>query len=109
MYTYLHIEELVQEGRELMWTATAFEGRDAPPETRDLYNTWLARARQVLSGRADPPSGWLDAHAPIPGRELARRADEVLAILQRVKGVSTEDYTPMVTGEPGAAGEEATR
>lgn len=100
MYTYLRIEELVQEGRELMWLATAFEGREVPAETRDLYTAWLAHVRRLIAGRAEPASGWQDA--PRTGRELAHRADEVLEVLQRVKGVSTEDYGPMVAGEPGS-------
>lgn len=100
MYTYLRIEELVQEGRELQWVATPFEGRHMPAETRALYTDWLARVREVLAGREQPASGWQES--PDTGRDMVHCVEEVLAILLRLKGVSTEDYSLLVTTEPGS-------
>ncbi|MBI3948028.1 MAG: hypothetical protein HY321_19080 [Armatimonadetes bacterium] len=89
MYTYLRVEELIQEGRELLWLATAFEGREVPEETCSLYDSWVARVRQ-WAGRSSytvPEDDTLAPEAPRVGRELARRADGVLALLERLKGV----------------------
>lgn len=84
MHTYLRIEELIQEGRELQWTATAFEGRDVPPDTRKLYDSWLGHVHRAAAGRAEPASGW--ETSPPTGRDVARQAGEALAILQRLRG-----------------------
>ncbi|NLC56483.1 MAG: hypothetical protein GX774_06585 [Armatimonadetes bacterium] len=84
MHTYLHIEELIQEGQELQWTATAFAEDAVGAETSDLYTAWLSAAREVLVGRADPESGWQEA--PSVGREMAEAIGEVLVLLQRLAG-----------------------
>ncbi|HHX41688.1 MAG TPA: hypothetical protein GX715_17160 [Armatimonadetes bacterium] len=84
MYTYLRIEELIQEGHELRCTATAFEEREVPDNTRIRYASWREEARRRIARRAEPASGW-DA-LPATGREMARGAEETLAILQQMTG-----------------------
>lgn len=84
MYTYLRIEELIQEGRELQWTATAFEDRQVGPELSGLFAAWVRAVREAVAGRAEPESGWNET--PSRGREMARAAQEVLALLRRLAG-----------------------
>ena len=45
----LRIEELIQEGRELQWTATSFEELEVGQETRDLFAAWIRAVREAVT------------------------------------------------------------